>query len=44
MTLNEPIILIGPLKAGKTTIGTRLAARLDCSFVSLDRLEKQYTV
>jgi len=39
----EPIILIGPMKAGKTTVGTRLTARLDCLFISLDRLERRYT-
>ena len=38
----EPIILIGPMKAGKTTVGTRLAAQLECSFASLDRLERYY--
>jgi shikimate kinase len=38
----DPIILIGPMKAGKTTVGTRLAARLDCPFISLDRLERRY--
>jgi len=39
----EPIVLIGPMKAGKTTIGKLLAERLSCSFVSLDRLEQTYT-
>ena len=42
--LSEPIILIGPLKAGKTTVGKALAKRLGCAFSSLDRLERQYTV
>jgi shikimate kinase len=38
----EPVILIGPMKAGKTTVGTLLAAQLECSFTSLDRLERRY--
>jgi shikimate kinase len=40
--LTEPIILIGPMKAGKTTIGRLLAERLACPFFSLDRLERNY--
>ena len=40
---SEPIILIGPLKVGKTTIGKLLAKRLSCSYVSLDNLERSYT-
>ena len=40
---NEPIILIGPMKAGKTTVGQLLAAWLHCSFSSLDRVERHYT-
>jgi shikimate kinase len=39
----ESIILIGPMKAGKTTVGKQLAQMLSCSFVSLDRLERTYT-
>ena len=39
---SEPIILIGPMKAGKSTVGKLLAAQLDLPFVSLDRLEERY--
>jgi shikimate kinase len=42
MLNNEPIILIGPMKTGKTTIGRRLASQLNCSFTSLDKLEFLY--
>ena len=41
-TNREPIILIGPLKGGKTTVGKLLAERLQWPFVSLDRLERHY--
>lgn len=41
--MNLPIILIGPLKTGKSTVGKLLAKRLGLSFYSLDALEKQYT-
>jgi shikimate kinase len=41
--MNEPIILIGPMKVGKTMISKLLAERLNCSFASLDRLERTYT-
>ncbi len=37
-----PIILIGPMKAGKTTVGKLLAEQLGCSFCSLDTLEVRY--
>ena len=40
--LTQPVILIGPMKAGKTTCGRLLAVKLDLPFVSLDRLEKEY--
>src|SRR6266436_1856169 len=40
---NDPIILIGPMKAGKTTVGSLLAERLHCPFISLDCLERHYT-
>ena len=40
--VNEPIILMGPMKVGKTTIGKLLAERINCSFTSLDRLERSY--
>ena len=39
---SEPIILIGPMKAGKSTVGKLLAERLDLPYVSLDRFEKRY--
>jgi hypothetical protein len=44
--LTEPnqIILIGPCNAGKSTIGKMLAARLGAPFVSLDSVERKYTV
>ena len=41
--MDQPIILIGPVKAGKTTIGKLLAERLGRPFMSLDRLERTYT-
>lgn len=40
----EPIILIGPLKAGKSTVGKLLAEQLKLPFYSLDALEKRYTI
>ena len=39
----EPIILIGPIGAGKTTIGKLLAEKLSIPFYSLDEEGKQYT-
>lgn len=39
----EAIILIGPMKAGKTTVAKLLAERLNRPFISLDRLERKYT-
>lgn len=41
--VDEPVILVGPVKAGKTTIGRLLAKRVDCPFISLDRWERTYT-
>ena len=38
----DPIILIGPMKTGKTTVGKLLAEQLGCPFSSLDVLEKRY--
>jgi shikimate kinase len=38
----EPIVLIGPMKTGKTVVGRLLAHRLGCAFVSLDQLERHY--
>jgi shikimate kinase len=37
-----PIILIGPMKAGKTTVGKLLAKQLGCVFNSLDLDEVRY--
>ena len=37
-----PIILIGPLKAGKTTVGRLLAENLGCPFCPLDIYEHRY--
>jgi shikimate kinase len=37
-----PILLIGPLKAGKTTVGKLLAEQLGCTFCSLDLDEVRY--
>ena len=39
---NGPIVLIGPMKAGKSTVGKLLAERLDLPFVSLDDVERKY--
>ena len=40
--MSHPIILIGPLKAGKSTAGKLLAAALGWPFYSLDALERRY--
>jgi len=40
----KPIILIGPIGVGKTTIGKLLAQKLSIPFFSLDEEEKQHTV
>ena len=37
------IYLIGPMGAGKTTVGRRLAALLGCDFVDTDRLLEERT-
>ncbi len=39
---DEPIILIGPLYAGKTTVGKLLAEGLGRPFVLPDRTERPY--
>lgn len=39
----NPIILIGPIGAGKTTVGELLSKKLSIPFYSLDLEEKQYT-
>ena len=38
----DTIILIGPIGVGKSTVGKLLAQALDCTFTSLDDLEKGY--
>jgi len=43
VTTPNQIILIGPIRAGKTTLGKLLAASLSCSFTSLDEYEQIYT-
>jgi shikimate kinase len=40
--LNSPIIFIGPLGAGKTTVGYLLAEKLDLPFCSVDELRSAY--
>jgi shikimate kinase len=42
-TNNEPIILIGPMKCGKSTVGKLLAEQLNQPFISLDQLEHHYS-
>lgn len=37
-TLHKPLFLIGPAGVGKSTIGKRLAAKLQCPFYDLDRI------
>lgn len=39
----QSIIFIGPIGAGKTTIGKMIAEKLSIPFYSLDEEEKQYT-
>ena len=41
---SDAVILIGPMKSGKTTVGKLLADRLDCTFTSLDLLEHDYAI
>ena len=41
--MEQPIIFIGPIGAGKTTIGKMIAQKLSIPFYSLDEEEKQYT-
>lgn len=41
--MEHPIIFIGPIGAGKTTIGKMIAEKLSIPFYSLDEEEKQYT-
>ena len=39
--MDEPVILIGPLNTGKTTVGKRVAEKLGLPFASLDRYERE---
>jgi shikimate kinase len=39
----QPVVFIGPIKTGKSTVGRLLAERLGCDFKSLDRWERTYT-
>ncbi len=41
---SERVVLIGPMKAGKTTVGRLVAERLVLPFVSLDELERDYVM
>jgi shikimate kinase len=36
--LDRPVVLIGPMGVGKTTVGKKLAKRLDVSFIDTDAL------
>lgn len=36
--MNKPIVLVGPMGVGKTTIGKKLAKRLDLTFIDTDKL------
>lgn len=38
---NKPIILIGPMGSGKTTVGTRVAHQMDTAYVDTDDLFEQ---
>jgi shikimate kinase len=40
--MNSTIILIGPLGAGKTTVGHLLAEKLDLPFCSVDHVRERY--
>ncbi|HXD10616.1 MAG TPA: shikimate kinase [Anaerolineales bacterium] len=40
--MNPPIILIGPIGAGKTTVGQLLAEKLDLPFCSIDTVRGAY--
>ena len=42
ITGHNSIILIGPMKAGKTTVGKLLAKEVTCPFVSLDSHDTRY--
>lgn len=39
----DRVVLLGPIAAGKTTVGRLLAARLGCEFHSLDAHELRYS-
>ena len=38
MMLSKPVVLIGPMGVGKTTIGKKLARRLEVPFIDTDQL------
>ena len=38
ITLNKPVVLIGPMGVGKTTVGKRLAKKLGVGFIDTDSL------
>jgi shikimate kinase len=35
--MTDPVVLIGPMGVGKTTIGKKLAKKLDCPFLDTDK-------
>jgi shikimate kinase len=41
MTLNKPIVLVGMMGAGKSTVGTRLAKKLRVQFYDTDNLVQE---
>ena len=41
MTLKKTVALVGMMGAGKTSIGKRLAQRLDVPFADADHVERQ---
>lgn len=43
MSLSKPVFLVGPMGAGKTTIGRHLAAELDLPFIDTDEQIEQRT-
>jgi shikimate kinase len=44
ITLNKPIVLVGMMGAGKSTVGTRLAKKLKVSFYDTDNLVQEMAV
>lgn len=41
-TLGKPIVLVGLMGSGKTTIGSKLANRLDLEFIDIDKKIERY--